>query len=240
MLQSLFAGYGPGATVDLGEPGGMTAAHDMMVAVVRREVGERGWFVHLPGGHGARRGGGFGRGWLILAVGGAFLGSAGGTARLLFLVPLLPVVIVALVVRSRLSRGQRSPVGRALTDQVEGFREYLATAEADQIRFEEGEDIFSRYLPWAISFDLADRWARICQDLVAAGRLPEVHPLWYVGPFYLPDFSWIGFTDAVATTVAPVPTVSSGDTGFGSGGSAFGGGGGFVGGGGGGGGGGSW
>ena len=71
-----------------------------------------------------------------------------------------------------------------------------------------GEDVFSRYLPWAISFDLADRWARICQDLVAAGRLPEVHPVWYVGPFYLPDFSWIGFTDAVATTVAPVPTVS--------------------------------
>ncbi|MEA5154107.1 DUF2207 domain-containing protein [Raineyella sp.] len=241
LLQSLFGGQGPGATVDLGAPGGMTAAHDRMVADVRREVAGRGWFAHLPG---VRGGGvhvsGFGRGWLILAVVGAFVGSAGGVGRLLFLLPVLPVVIAAMVVRNRLRRGQRTPQGRAVTDQVEGFREYLATAEADQIRFEEGEDIFSRYLPWAISFDLAYRWARICQDMVAAGRLPEVHPVWYVGQFYLPNFSWIGFSDAVASTVAPLPPVSSGDTGFGSGGSAFGGGGGFVGGGGGGGGGGSW
>jgi len=241
LLQSLFGVQGRGATVDLGAPGGMTAAHDRMVADVRREVDGRGWFAHLPG---VRGGGahvsGFGRGWLILAVAGAFVASAGGAGRLLFLLPLAPVVVVAMVVRSRLRRGQRTPVGRAVTDQVEGFREYLATAEADQIRFEEGEDIFSRYLPWAISFDLADRWARICQDLVAAGRLPEVHPTWYVGQFYLPNFSWIGFSDAVASTVAPLPPVTSGGTGFGSGGSAFGGGGGFVGGGGGGGGGGSW
>lgn len=240
LLQSLFGAEGPGATVDLGEPGGMTAAHDRMVADVRRQVADRGWFTHLPG---VRGGGvhisGFSRGWLILAAGGAFLGAA-GLARLVFLLPLVPVVVAAMIVRRRLRRGQRTPVGRALTDQVEGFREYLATAEADQIRFEEGEDIFSRYLPWAISFDLADRWAQVCQDLVAAGRLPEIHPVWYVGQFYLPDFSWIGFTDAVASTVAPLPPVSSGGTGFGSGGSAFGGGGGFVGGGGGGGGGGSW
>ncbi|WOP17858.1 DUF2207 domain-containing protein [Raineyella sp. LH-20] len=240
LLWSLFAADEAGATVDLGQRGGMTAAHDRMVTDVRREVGERGWFVRLPRVPG---GGihvsGFSRGWLVLAAGGAFVGAA-GVARLLFLLPLLPIIVAAVVVRRRLRRGQRTPVGRALTDQTEGFREYLATAEADQLRFEEGEDIFSRYLPWAISFDLADRWARVCQDLVAAGRLPEIQPTWYIGQFYLPTFSWIGFTDAVASTVAPLPPVSSGDTGFGSGGSAFGGGGGFVGGGGGGGGGGSW
>ena len=63
-----------------------------------------------------------------------------------------------------------------MCDQVEGFRKYLATAEADQLRFEEGEDIFSKYLPWAIAFNLADRWAKVCADLVAMGRLPDVVP----------------------------------------------------------------
>ena len=76
------------------------------------------------------------------------------------------------MIRFKLRRGQRTADGRAVCDQVEGFKTYLATAEADQLRFEEGEDIFSKYLPWAIIFELADRWAKICGDLVAMGRLP--------------------------------------------------------------------
>ena len=75
----------------------------------------------------------------------------------------------SLVIRFKLRRGQRTADGRAVCDQVEGFQTYLATAEADQLRFEEGEDIFSKYLPWAIVFELADRWAKICGDLVGDG-----------------------------------------------------------------------
>jgi len=56
-------------------------------------------------------------------------------------------------------------------------------AEADQLRFEEGEDIFSKYLPWAIAFRLATRWQRVCGELVEAGRLTP-DPTWYVGPSY--------------------------------------------------------
>jgi hypothetical protein len=39
--------------------------------------------------------------------------------------------------------GQRTAEGRAMCNQVEGFRNYLATAEADQLKFEEGENILS-------------------------------------------------------------------------------------------------
>jgi hypothetical protein len=95
----------------------------------------------------------------------------------LLLIPLLPIIITVAVIRMRLKRGQRTAEGRALCDQVEGFRSYLATAEADQLKFEEGEDIFSKYLPWAIIFELADRWAKICGDLMAMGRLPNETPL---------------------------------------------------------------
>ena len=64
-----------------------------------------------------------------------------------------------------------------------GFKQYLATAEASQIRFEEAQDIFSRYLPYAIVFGVADRWARVFDEVAAAaaaaGHSLDV-PTWYV------------------------------------------------------------
>ena len=41
----------------------------------------------------------------------------------------------------------RTGQGSAVLARTLGFRRYLATAEAGQIRFEEGTDVFSRYLP---------------------------------------------------------------------------------------------
>ncbi|MCC6375419.1 MAG: DUF2207 domain-containing protein, partial [Microbacteriaceae bacterium] len=54
---------------------------------------------------------------------------------------------------------RRSALGHAVFLQLEGFKLYISTAEADQIRFEEAEDIFARYLPWAMVFGEADRWS---------------------------------------------------------------------------------
>jgi uncharacterized membrane protein YgcG len=172
----------------------------------------------------------------VFLVIGAFWLSAW---LLLILVPLLPVIITVAVIRSKLKRGQRTADGRAICDQVEGFRTYLATAEADQLKFEEGEDIFSKYLPWAIIFELAERWAKICADLVAMGRIPDVVPYWYTGNFYnLAAFNPSFLTSSLTSAATPAPSAGSSGSGFG-GGSSFGGGG-FSGGGGGGGGGGSW
>ena len=152
--------------------------------------------------------------------------------------PLLPILVTVAVIRIKLRRGQRTAEGRAVTDQVEGFKTYLATAEADQLRFEEGEDIFSKYLPWAIVFELADRWAKICGDLVAMGRLPDATPYWYVGSYHMGAFNTGFLTSSLTSAATPAPSSGSSGSGFG-GGSSFGGGG-FSGGGGGGGGGGSW
>jgi uncharacterized membrane protein len=157
---------------------------------------------------------------------------------LLLLIPLLPILITLAVIRAKLKRGQRSAEGRAICDQVEGFRTYLATAEADQLKFEEG-DIFSKYLPWAIIFELADRWAKICGDLVTMGRLPNQTPYWYIGNYQMAAFNTAFLTSSLTSAATPVASSSgAGGTGFG-GGSSFGAGG-FSGGGGGGGGSGSW
>jgi uncharacterized protein (TIGR04222 family) len=232
LLTSLFGGDPPGAVRDLSSRGSLTSAHEAMRASVRNQVATRGWFRKVPSAA-ATSSVSFG----VIAV-AVFAAFAVGAWVMLLLIPLLPIIITVAVIRIKLRRGQRTADGRAVCDQVEGFRTYLATAEADQLQFEEGEDIFSRYLPWAITFQLADRWAKICADLVAMGRLPDVVPYWYVGNYHLAAFNTAFLTSSLTSAATPLPSAGSSGTGFG-GGSSFSGGG-FSGGGGGGGGGGSW
>ncbi|MDR0849317.1 MAG: DUF2207 domain-containing protein [Propionibacteriaceae bacterium] len=72
----------------------------------------------------------------------------------------------------------RTPAGSAMAAQVLGFKKYLATAEADQIAWEERSDIFSRYLPYAIGFDCVDRWAKVFQEALGKG-LTTATSVWY-------------------------------------------------------------
>ena len=68
-----------------------------------------------------------------------------------------------------------------MTDQVRGFRDYLATIEAEQIQIEEDLDIFSTYLSWAAAFGIVDRWVTLFEQLEAEGRWSP-DPMWY--PLY--------------------------------------------------------
>ena len=237
MLTSLFGGR---KKVDLSTAGSMTGAD----SAVRRAVGkaaDRGsWFLPKAAVAGAS-----GLSLLVLVpmVGAGALVLFGTIALNLW--PLaVALAATGIVVAFKLAQARRSGTGRALTDQVEGFRTYLATAEAEQLRFEEGEDIFSKYLPWAILFNLTDRWTKLCEQLVAMGRLSPAAPAWYYGSNWdLHRMGWeLGRMESqVATAVSPpAPPPSSSDSGFGSSSSSFSSGGGFSGGGGGGGGGGSW
>ena len=130
----------------------------------------------------------------------------------------------------------RTAAGTAVLTQAQGFRRYLETAEADQIRFEEGQDLFSRYLPYAIVFGVADRWAKVFDDLAKSGAAVS-QPTWYVGhmpywSYYALGASMNSFETTANSSLVSTPA-SSGSSGFSAGG-------GFSGGGGGGGGGGSW
>ncbi|MGZ4611152.1 MAG: DUF2207 domain-containing protein [Actinomycetes bacterium] len=124
----------------------------------------------------------------------------------------------------------RTARGSAVLAQAKGFREYIRTAEAEQLRFEEREDIFSRYLPYAIIFGEADRWVRVFGALaVGAAGTVTAGPGWYVGsagwdPNGFSE-SINGFASATSGTIAAATPSSSGGSGF-SGGSSGGGGGG--------------
>jgi uncharacterized membrane protein len=144
----------------------------------------------------------------------------------------IPVIIagVALALMARWMPA-RTAKGTAMLRRIRGFRQVIATAETHMSRWAEEENVFTRYLPYAIVFGLTKKWAKAFEDL---GIQPDTSS-WYAGSR---AFTAVAFADsidgfAVTTggTLASTPA-ASGSSGFG--------GGGFSGGGGGGGGGGSW
>jgi uncharacterized membrane protein len=109
--------------------------------------------------------------------------------------------------------------------RARGFRTVIETAETHMSRWAEKENVFTRYLPYAVVFGLTDKWAKAFADL---GVEPDTSGF-YVGPhaFMLADFGEAidGFAITTGGTLGSTPSASGG-SGFGGGGSSGGGGGG--------------
>ncbi|GAA1903060.1 DUF2207 domain-containing protein [Lapillicoccus jejuensis] len=207
------------------------------------EVVQRGWFRRSPQ---SQRAGWQALGFVLIGAGVVSLFALGAATYAIdrsggfdLGVPSGVVLGVGLILAGVVFRvlgkrmAARTAEGSAVTAQALGFKEYLETAEADQIRFEEAQSVFSRYLPYAIVFGCADRWARTFQQVAeaaAAAGQPLLMPSWYLwsgGGF--PDFTRIAdgagdfASSANGTFAATATSGSSGGSGFGGG--SFGGGG---------------
>jgi uncharacterized membrane protein YgcG len=138
----------------------------------------------------------------------------------------IPVIVAGLAL-SLMARQMpaRTAKGTAMLRRIRGFRRVIATAEQHMARWAEEENVFTRYLPYAIVFGLTKKWAKAFEDL---GLQPDTSG-WYVGPrmFTAAAFadSIDGFAVTTGGTLASTPA-SSGSSGFGGGGSSGGGGGG--------------
>jgi uncharacterized membrane protein YgcG len=242
VLDGLFATANPVLLSELKNhfSGTLRSAQNQMYA----EVTQRGWFRQSPEQQ-RRVWQAVGTGLVIIGVAsGWFLGfRSAGTDQVggvslgvpSGIVLAAGLVVAGLVLRLLGKRmAARTADGSAVLAQSLGFKQYLVTAEANQIRFEEAQNIFSRYLPYAIVFGVADRWAKVFNDVAeaasAAGRSLDM-PTWYVfsgGGFG--GFSGIATgMDSFSTTAAGTFTStpgSSGTSGFSSGGGFSGGGGG--------------
>lgn len=130
--------------------------------------------------------------------------------------------------------------GRAILDQIEGFRMYMTTAEEERLKIlnppEKTPELFERYLPYAMALDCENEWnakfAAVLAAAAAAGAVSGSSPSWYHGN----NWSSGGFTSGLGSGLAS--SISSASVAPGS--SSGSGGGGFSGGGGGGGGGSGW
>jgi uncharacterized membrane protein len=133
-----------------------------------------------------------------------------------------------------------TPKGKAILDQIEGFRMYMTTAEEERLKVlhppEKTPELFERYLPYAIALDCENEWnakfAAVLAAAAAAGAAAGVAPSWYHGS----NWNSRGFSRDLSSGLAS--SISSASVAPGS--SSGSGGGGFSGGGGGGGGGSGW
>src|SRR5204863_2431122 len=120
---------------------------------------------------------------------------------------------------------RRTPTGTGLVRRVLGFRTYIETAEAREARFQEKENLFSQYLPYAIVFGCAEKWARAFRGL--AEQAQPMYLPWYVGHG---TFSVDGFTSSIShfalSSIGTIASSPAGSSGFSGGGVGGGGGGG--------------
>jgi len=144
--------------------------------------------------------------------------------RGLFFLGLIPAGLFLLVLSRSMAR--RTAHGSEMLRRVLGFRLYIETAEKYQQQFNEQENIFARYLPFAIVFGCVGKWAKAFEGLEATAAASTAG--WYTGAhaFQANTFSrdLQGFSSSVSSTLSSTRS-SSGGSGF-SGGSSGGGGGG--------------
>lgn len=184
------------------------------------DVVKRGWFLGRPD-RVRRRWSGIGVAVFAL---GAVLEFAAVRWTKLALLPIPLVLFGLLILAGAHAMPRRTPKGTGLVRRIQGFRTVIATAETHLSRWAEQENVFTRYLPYAIVFGLTEKWAKAFEGLA---RGPDTS--WYLSPrpFVYANFgeAMDGFSTVAAGTIASTPG-GSGGSGFGSGGGAGGGGGG--------------
>ena len=167
--------------------GGVAARPDSPLAGTRDDLHaaawEQGWYEHVGAPPYVR--------FIIVvaAVFVAFLMMQTGRGMGI-LAAILVVVGAVLAFQGFVSKTVRSATGTAARIQLLGFKKYLATAEAEQFGFEEAAGIFSRYLPWAIVFGVADHWAKVFADIATAARDQDIdfsHDLDWFGTYLAVD-----------------------------------------------------
>jgi uncharacterized membrane protein YgcG len=120
---------------------------------------------------------------------------------------------------------RRTAKGTQMMRRTLGFAKYIRTAETHQQAFAERANLFTEYLPHAIVFRCADKWAAAFKDI----DVQQATAGWYAGTtqFNAASFSHsVGsFSSSVSSAIASTPG-GSGSSGFSGGGSSGGGGGG--------------
>ncbi len=185
-------------------------------------VTERGYFMEDPRKTRAK----------YTGVGGAFLAvayitfrisaGAGGGFNPLLIFAISLGVTGALIMAFGYIMPRRSELGAKTHWQLKGFRLFLTTAEKYRLQWQEKQNIFETYLPYAMVFGVAQKWSKTFADL----NLPASS--WYVGSggTWSSIYAWTAISNFNTAFAAAASPPSSGGSAGGSGGGGGGGGGG--------------
>ena len=114
----------------------------------------------------------------------------------------------------------RPAPGTALTRRISGFRRVVETADEHLAKWAEQENVFTKYLPYAVVFGVTDKWAKTFES---RGAAQAGDMSWYGSTR---PFAYVAFADSIDSFAVSTSGVIS-STPSGSGGSGFSGGGGF-------------
>ncbi|OIP06638.1 hypothetical protein AUK41_02115 [Candidatus Berkelbacteria bacterium CG2_30_43_20] len=175
--------------------------------------------------------------WILVIVFGSIFAFSGSFMSLFiygFDIRAISIIVTLVILIGFLCiMPKRSTENVTMLFKIKGFRYYMETAEKYRQKFNEKENIFERFLPYAILFGLTGLWVQKMRDIYGEKYIAAYHPIWYSGGNFS-SFNVTSFTTSMNSISSAVSSASSAPSSSGSGG------GGFSDGGGGGGGGGGW
>lgn len=150
-------------------------------------------------------------------IGGIVADRIGVSAILAGILTCVPVFAFARFMPAKTVEG-----ARALAD-IRGFEEFLGRAEKDRLERMKDENLFSKFLPYAMALNVEDNWAEAFEGIY------QIPPEWYSSPGGIKKFSTGTFSSSLdsamsslGSAMASAPRSSGG--GFSSGGGSSGGG----------------
>jgi len=123
---------------------------------------------------------------------------------------------------------KRTVKGTELNWRIKGFKLYMQTAEKYRQQFNEKENIFEKFLPYAMIFGITKLWTQKIEKIYGKDYINNYHPAWFIGSS-LASFNIDSFTsniESISDKISSSMGTSSGSSGGGSSGGGGGGGGG--------------
>jgi uncharacterized membrane protein len=158
---------------------------------------------------------------IILMLMGGFLGA--GFFGFFFTASLIVSSIILFVFSAIMPK--RTQKGAELNRDIQGFKLFLETVDKDRARFYEEENMFEKFLPYAILFDMTELWIKRMREIYGEEYFANYSPVWYSGVAST-SFDVGSFTSSMSNLSTSIASNTSAPSGSGGGGGAGGGGGG--------------
>jgi len=137
------------------------------------------------------------------------------------------IIIIMMILFSN-SLARITLKGQEIIWRLQGFKLYLETAEKYREQFYEKENIFEKFLPYAIAFGMTKLWITKMKQIYGEQYMNNYVPGWYASPSGLPvaSMNFDSFAASLSHISSSMSSSIGGSSGGGGGGSSGGGGGG--------------
>lgn len=119
---------------------------------------------------------------------------------------------------------KRTLAGAELNWEIKGFRMFMETVDKHRAEFYEKENIFEKFLPYAIVFGITGLWIKKMKDIYGEDFYRTYAPVWFIGN--MGSFDADSLNGAISGLSSSIASNTSSPSGSGEAGGAGGGGGG--------------